>query len=151
MTRGKPLPVKIKDMTPDQLREYRRAAMDRHKARRMPQPLTSEQVQKPPPPPKPAPAQSTTHAPPVKPVTTSTALLKPPITIPALIEVDVTSAEKSIQKIEERCRALAESLNLKLDDVNPLEALWMICDMQREILKELKGIRTAVEKKGGTV
>ena len=67
--------------------------------------------------------------------------------IPTTLIIDPTPTEKALDRIQERCKAVAESLNIKLDDVNPLEALWMICDMQRDTLGELQAIRKALEEK----
>ena len=76
------------------------------------------------------------------------------------IKADTTQATKAIQelgdqvqdlqgKLETCTEALARAMNVKPGDgINPLEALFYIADLQKEILAELKAIRANTQPTG---
>jgi len=69
------------------------------------------------------------------------------------ITADTTQAAQAVHDLQARIlectEALARIMNVKLEgNINPLEALFYIADVQKEILAELKAIREALQKGG---
>jgi hypothetical protein len=60
------------------------------------------------------------------------------------VTVDPASLEKATAIIQERCRDLASHFEIPGDQVNPFEALFLIADLQKEMMMELKEIRKAL-------
>ena len=60
------------------------------------------------------------------------------------VTVDPASLEKATALIEKKCKELATHFEIPGDQVNPFEALFLIADLQREMLEELKAIRNTL-------
>jgi hypothetical protein len=70
-----------------------------------------------------------------------------------IVEADTTQATQAIQDLQAQVKQCTEDLarimNVKLEgEINPLEALFYIADLQKEILAELKIISGTLHRKG---
>lgn len=124
---------KLKDMTREELRDYQRG---RYRARRA---EILESIQK------------MDHPPGLDPDPDPSPI---PKDVTFTIKADATQVHEALERLREDAKEtteeLARVLNIRIEgDVNPLEALFYIADVQKEILAELKAIRRALPN-GGT-
>ena len=61
------------------------------------------------------------------------------------VTIDPISLDEACKTIEKRCNELASYFQVAKEEVNPFEALWLIADLNREILDELKKIREVLQ------
>lgn len=58
------------------------------------------------------------------------------------VTIDPSSLEAACKQVEDRCRELAAHFEIPKDEaVNPFEALFLIADLQKEMLTELRSIK----------
>lgn len=58
------------------------------------------------------------------------------------VTIDPKTLEAACKVIQDRLNELAAHFQVPKDEVNPFEALFMIADLQKEMLTELKQIHT---------
>lgn len=60
------------------------------------------------------------------------------------VTIDSESLEKACQSVQKRIDELAAHFQVPKNEVNPFEALFLIADLQKEMMMELKEIRKAL-------